>query len=498
MKKKILLLSLMTTAIGFAGLEANLKLGYDFLRSVNDAKNPTKVEQPVDSGLNLTLDLFPINVLNNRLEVGLGAQYSGGLFRLYPTIQKDNENTLTKDKETKTKVNYAYQVPLYLVSKVNIVNLEDGNTPLYLAGRLGYSFLGNHKDSKEEKLSGGVFVGLGLGTEYGPFVAELSYDSTLFKPNQKANTPATTTAENDGDWKAYHKIGLNLGYRFGQPTYSKPEIVEIPVVTPEPEVVPEVKPEPVPEVKPEVKPEGLVIRNVRTQKDTGLTRGEYTENNLPDLIYLKENDGYLYTAPNGNLYGSYGSTDAEKLFLTDNREVVLLDGDPLILIPVTKQLMEENELYIKKDSKGRSYLAKKDKPIEVKKEKTVLFPSHCSDEEKICIINGFAVDGRLPNDAEVEQVKAFVEVLNDYATSAVINIVGHTDSTGSDAYNNKLGLSRATNIAKLLQENGLKESIKIRAIDTKGESAPRATNATKDGRYLNRRVEIIFDEIEQQ
>lgn len=496
MKKKILLLSLMTTAMSFAGVEANLKLGYDFLRSINDVKNPTTVEQKVDNGLNLSLDLLPINVLNNRLELGLGVQYSGGLFRLYPTIQADNTNTLTKEKETKTKVNYAYQVPLYLVSKVNLVNLEDGNTPLYLAARLGYSFLGNKEANPKMKLDGGVFVGLGLGTEYGPFIAEVSYDTTLFKPKSDTQ-PAATSAENTNAWKGYHKIGLNVGYRFGQPTFAKPEIVEVPVVTPEPEVKPEVKPEPKPEVKPEVKPEGLVLRNVRTQKDTGLTRGEYTENNLPDIIYLKENDGYLYTAPNGNLYGSQGKTDAEKIFLTNNREVVLLDGNPLILIPVTKEAMAENELYIKKDAKGRSYLAKKDKPVEVKKEKTVLFPSHCSDEERICIINGFAVDGRLPNNAEIEQVKAFVNVLNDYAKSAVINIVGHTDSTGSDAYNNKLGLSRATNIAKLLQENGLKDTIKIKSIDTKGETSPRATNATKDGRYINRRVEIIFDEIEQ-
>ncbi len=70
-----------------------------------------------------------------------------------------------------------------------------------------------------------------------------------------------------------------------------------------------------------------------------------------------------------------------------------------------------------------------------------------------------------------------------------IDIVGHTDSTGPEAYNEKLSLRRAEAMkAFLVSEGGVDAGI----IDVmgKGESMPIADNATREGRAQNRRVEV--------
>lgn len=68
-------------------------------------------------------------------------------------------------------------------------------------------------------------------------------------------------------------------------------------------------------------------------------------------------------------------------------------------------------------------------------------------------------------------------------------IEGHTDSKGSEEYNLKLSISRAESVKRWLQEN---ENLRDTDVETKGwgESKPRATNETEEGRQRNRRVEI--------
>jgi outer membrane protein OmpA-like peptidoglycan-associated protein len=69
-----------------------------------------------------------------------------------------------------------------------------------------------------------------------------------------------------------------------------------------------------------------------------------------------------------------------------------------------------------------------------------------------------------------------------------IVVEGHTDSTGSDAYNQKLSEQRAGNVADYLIDRGVRASNVI--VYGYGESRPKASNDTPDGRQLNRRVEI--------
>ena len=73
-------------------------------------------------------------------------------------------------------------------------------------------------------------------------------------------------------------------------------------------------------------------------------------------------------------------------------------------------------------------------------------------------------------------------------TLEVIVAVGHTDSVGTDAYNQKLSIRRAESVKKYLVSQGI-EAKRI-YVEGKGESQPVADNKTKEGRAKNRRVQI--------
>jgi len=70
----------------------------------------------------------------------------------------------------------------------------------------------------------------------------------------------------------------------------------------------------------------------------------------------------------------------------------------------------------------------------------------------------------------------------------VVIAIGHTDSIGSDAYNQKLSVRRAESVKSYLVTKGV-EPNRIYT-EGKGEKQPVASNKTKDGRQKNRRVEI--------
>ncbi|MDQ1833393.1 outer membrane protein OmpA [Massilia scottii] len=70
----------------------------------------------------------------------------------------------------------------------------------------------------------------------------------------------------------------------------------------------------------------------------------------------------------------------------------------------------------------------------------------------------------------------------------VIIAVGHTDSVGTDAYNQKLSIRRAEAVKAYLQAKGI-EANRIYT-EGKGESQPVADNKSAEGRAKNRRVEV--------
>lgn len=79
--------------------------------------------------------------------------------------------------------------------------------------------------------------------------------------------------------------------------------------------------------------------------------------------------------------------------------------------------------------------------------------------------------------------------MNNYPNTR-IEVIGHTDNTGSDAYNQDLSLRRAQAVAGFLRAGGVNaQRIRILAM---GERAPIQSNATPQGREQNRRVEVII------
>lgn len=85
--------------------------------------------------------------------------------------------------------------------------------------------------------------------------------------------------------------------------------------------------------------------------------------------------------------------------------------------------------------------------------------------------------------------------MNQYPNS-LIDVYGHTDSTGSDAFNQTLSESRARTVASYLTSRGV-AAARIRSQGF-GETMPIASNDTPDGRAKNRRVEIKIVPVTQE
>jgi outer membrane protein OmpA-like peptidoglycan-associated protein/outer membrane protein W len=81
-----------------------------------------------------------------------------------------------------------------------------------------------------------------------------------------------------------------------------------------------------------------------------------------------------------------------------------------------------------------------------------------------------------------------VQIMNQHP-EAQFKLEGHTDSTGASNMNQKLSESRVNAVKEYLIENGIPST--NLTTEAYGESSPMASNATKEGRKQNRRVEVI-------
>jgi outer membrane protein OmpA-like peptidoglycan-associated protein len=101
----------------------------------------------------------------------------------------------------------------------------------------------------------------------------------------------------------------------------------------------------------------------------------------------------------------------------------------------------------------------------------------------------FAVDSSDVNAGFYEVLDSVTLVLNEF-DKTLVEVAGHTDSTGTDQYNQSLSQRRAGSVAAYLRS---REVLADRLIEVgAGESRPIATNATPQGRQQNRRVEITI------
>jgi len=93
-----------------------------------------------------------------------------------------------------------------------------------------------------------------------------------------------------------------------------------------------------------------------------------------------------------------------------------------------------------------------------------------------------------------ERLSKLAGILLAYPGVYHIEIEGHTDSVGSQDYNQKLSEDRAQSVSSYLLKEGL-TSDRIVAVHGFGKLRPVATNDTPEGRQMNRRVEIIITDL---
>jgi len=101
----------------------------------------------------------------------------------------------------------------------------------------------------------------------------------------------------------------------------------------------------------------------------------------------------------------------------------------------------------------------------------------------------FAVDSSDINSGFYEILDSVALVLNEYEKT-LVEVAGHTDSTGDAQYNQELSQRRAGSVAAYLRARKVRGD---RLMEVGGgESYPIASNDTAEGRQLNRRVEITI------
>ena len=112
----------------------------------------------------------------------------------------------------------------------------------------------------------------------------------------------------------------------------------------------------------------------------------------------------------------------------------------------------------------------------------------------------------IPSDISFDTNRAdikpnFRPILDKFGSGLVTNpltnitIIGHTDSTGSDAINDPLSINRAARTRDYLTAKGV--ALNRFTINGRGSHEPIASNATPEGRARNRRVEIFVAEPQQ-
>jgi len=99
----------------------------------------------------------------------------------------------------------------------------------------------------------------------------------------------------------------------------------------------------------------------------------------------------------------------------------------------------------------------------------------------------FDTDSAQLNSAGLSVMNGLFSSLSEYKGITGISVTGHTDSRGSEAYNQALSEQRAETVAAQISSRYPDARIEVVGM---GESSPVASNSTAEGRQLNRRVDV--------
>lgn len=175
----------------------------------------------------------------------------------------------------------------------------------------------------------------------------------------------------------------------------------------------------------------------------------------------------------GAVLGALGGAAVGTLFKgNDRRNALIGAGIGLLAGAAVGQYMDRQERELRQATAGTGADVYRDG-----QQLVVLFPSNLT----------FATDS-------TEIRPGFYRTLDDVALSlnnnpqSYLDVIGHTDNTGSDAYNQQLSERRAQSVGNYLRSRGVQPA-RIAAWGM-GETQPIASNATVSGREQNRRVEL--------
>jgi outer membrane protein OmpA-like peptidoglycan-associated protein len=104
-------------------------------------------------------------------------------------------------------------------------------------------------------------------------------------------------------------------------------------------------------------------------------------------------------------------------------------------------------------------------------------------------VHGFDFDREKILNMMHPELSRKTELLKKYPQAKIL-LVGHTDDSGNDEYNYRLGLERATAVKDYLIEHGI--AAHRLSVDSKGKREPAVPNASESNRRYNRRVEFIL------
>lgn len=116
-------------------------------------------------------------------------------------------------------------------------------------------------------------------------------------------------------------------------------------------------------------------------------------------------------------------------------------------------------------------------------------PIKILDTRRVLLFFPFSPDNDLNNSKISQALDSLSSIWRLYGNR--LFITGYTDNTANETMNYNLGLEKAKSIQEKIVANGFPAE-KITTL-SRGEKEPISINTTNDGRYLNRRVEIILD-----
>ena len=117
-------------------------------------------------------------------------------------------------------------------------------------------------------------------------------------------------------------------------------------------------------------------------------------------------------------------------------------------------------------------------------------PAPATPIDRLTVHVNFDTNKSVIRKADLEELRKALEFVRKYPGGS-ISVEGHTDSTGTPKYNQGLSERRAAAVKKYLLDNGVASADKITSAGY-GETRPIASNDTAEGRFQNRRVEIVI------